>query len=194
MKKSICLYLFSFLIAFCLVSTLLPYPILSRYTNSTNSQMSISNQFHETEISQIEESETEILDISWDKGICSLIEEDVALQLYDFSSEQTFSLTRIGGKNHADVVPTTQDDYVFITTLLPQDECVPVAVLYNSSTIIPASLSTYMHGYPDKENAYLGHYCLHFKASKTHAGADVDFFNQKAVKSAKAKAKSLLTA
>lgn len=191
MKKNICFYSLIFLVATSIFSILLPYPILSRYTNSTESQVSKANNFKETELSQIEPTNNLILDITWDEGINNLIELNQPYELYDISSGQYFSVIRIGGNLHADVIPVTQEDFDFINGNFADKTCSPVVLVYNSSTLIPASLSPYMHGYSDINGMYYGHMCLHFKNSKNHASGDLDTFHQKAIKEARKKASTI---
>lgn len=192
MKKTICFYFVIFFITFCSFACVLPYPILSRYTNSTEKQMSKANQFHESEISKYDSQKIGILNISWDEGLDNLLENDTVYEVYDFVAKQTFKVKRIGGTNHADIIPDTKEDFDFINQNLPQDTCIPVALIYSPSVIIPASFYGYMHGYSDNENQFYGHYCLHFKGSKMHETNNIDYYHKKAIKSAEKQAKSLL--
>lgn len=191
MKKSIPFYSFILLLSMCIFSVILPFPILSRYTNSTENQISKASNYHETEVAQIDSASSLILDISWSDGIDNLLEVGSSFELYDFSTSQYFSVTRIGGSGHADIVPTTEDDFDFIETYLSGNKCVPVALIYNSSTIIPASLSPYMHGYSDQSGTYFGHYCLHFKNSQMHSTKTIDTCHQRAIKEAKKQANAV---
>ena len=191
MKKSIPFYTFILLLSMCVFSVLLPYPIFSRYTNSTESQISKASNYHETEVEQTDPAGNLVLDINWSDGINNLLEIGSSYELYDFSTSQYFSVTRIGGNAHADIVPTSEEDYLFIKENLSDSKCVPVVLVYNSTTIIPASLSPYMHGYSDQDGTYFGHYCLHFKNSQMHSTKTIDTCHQKAIKAAKKQANTV---
>lgn len=192
MKKSISVYCLIFLISFCAFACIFPYPVLSRYTNSTEKQMSKSNRFHETEFNQTENSNNALLDISWDDGIDILIETNHPYELFDFKTKQYFFVKRIGGENHADVIPNSEEDFRFINENFSQTDNIPVVLIYNSSTLIPASFSAYMHGYADQDSSFYGHYCLHFKSSKTTETNNEDYYHQKAIKSARKQANQLV--
>lgn len=192
MKRSLSVYLLIFFVSFCSFAAILPYPIFSRYTNSTEKQIRQASRIKETEISSKQTQSNRILDITWENGLSSLLEIGQKYEIYDFKTKQTFFIERIGGKSHADIIPASKTDFEFITENLPQNACYPVAVLYNSSSLIPASLATYMHGYSDENNEYYGHYCLHFKSSKMDETQKADYYHQKAVKLAKKYAKQLL--
>ena len=192
MKKSICFYVLIFLISFCTFACIFPYPALSRYTNYTEKQMSLANRIHETEFTKTENTSNAILDISWNEGINILLETNRPYELFDFKTKQYFFIERIGGENHADVIPNSEEDFNFINENLSQTTDTPVVLIYNSSTVIPASFSAYMHGYPDSNNTFHGHYCLHFKSSKTTETGNVDYYHQKAIKSAFKQASKLI--
>lgn len=192
MKKYICIYSLVFLISLCTFACILPYPVLSRYTNSTEKQISQANRFHETEFNKSEGSSSPILDISWDNGINILIETNRPYELYDFKTKQYFFIERIGGEKHADVVPHSDEDFKFISENMTQTAFTPVVLIYNSNTLIPASFSAYMHGYTDQASPYHGHYCLHFKSSKTTETNNKDYYHQKMVKSARKQACNLI--
>ncbi len=193
MKRTICFYCFIFLLSFCIFACIFPFPVLSRYTNLTEKQMSKINNFKETETAQTHQFENKLLDISWNEGINILLEENHPYEIYDFKTNQTFNVIRIGGSNHADIIPATDADFEFINQNFSQKEPTPVVLLYNSSTLIPASISVYMHGYSDTNNTYFGHYCLHFKSSTTDETQNTDYYHQKAIKTARKQAVKLLS-
>ncbi len=192
MRKAICFYCLVFLVSFCTFAMIFPYPVLSRYTNSTENQISKANRFHETEFHQSKDKNNSLLSISWDEGIDILLETNHTYEVYDFGTKQYFFIKRIGGKNHADIIPSSETDFKFICENLNNKTSVPVVLIYNSNTLIPASFSGYMHGFSAPDSDYFGHYCLHFKGSKTDETNNVDLLHQKAIKNARNMANSLL--
>ncbi len=192
MKKTTCFYYLIFFVCFCFFACILPYPILSRYTNSTEKQMSQTNQYRETELSKKDSQKNKVLSITWDEGINNLLETDSIYEIYDFTTKQSFYIKRIGGINHADVIPASKEDFSYIAENMSQNTCTPVALIFSSSTVIPASFYGYMHGYSDNNTQFHGHYCLHFKGSKTHSTNNIDYYHQKALRSAQKQAQTLL--
>lgn len=192
MKKAISFYCLVFLVSFCTFACIFPYPVLSRFTNSTEKQISKENAFHETEFTKKEVANNALLNIAWEDGINILLEINQPYEIYDFETKQYFFIKRIGGENHADVIPNSEEDFNFIAQNLQQKSNIPVVLIYNSNTLIPASFSAHMHGFPETTSPYHGHYCLHFKASKTDETNNVDYYHQKAIKTAFKQASKLI--
>jgi len=93
------------------------------------------------------------------------------VQVMDLRTGATFYVIRIGGTNHADVIPATKADTAkFKKTFGGQWSWARRAVLVRlGKTWVAASINGYPHGNtPTRSNDMNGHVCVHFLNSKTH--------------------------
>lgn len=182
MQKSMVLYIFIFLLAVGIISAILPYPIFSNYTNLTSQNMFEINNYHETEMQNQTNNPCRILKLSWQEGIDTLLEKDVNYEIIDLQTLESFSIIRISGINHADVIPASTQDFQTINEIYEQSDRSRYAVLVklNENTFLPASFCPYLHGFA-KDKTTNGHFCLHFKDSKTHGTNKLDDLHQKMV-------------
>lgn len=194
MKRYTPLFCFVFVTICALFSCIFPYPIFSSHTNITESEFSKISNFYETELSQIPTQITPtILNLNW-KTISLLLSFEEKYEIIDLTSDNTFFVTIIGGKNHLDIVPANDSDLETMKELCHNQwtwQTCPVLFRYNEDTYFPASLTLYPHGF--SENNPQGHFCLHFKDSKTHRTNHTSQTAQQTIKTARKLGKQFLS-
>lgn len=112
---------------------------------------------------------------------------DVA-KVYDFNTGISWSVKRTGGSKHADVEPVSATDTALYKQALGKyyknwrrQPCVVVIDGYR----IAGSYHGYPHGYDAiAGNNMTGHYCIHFKNSRTHCSNKIDPDHQACVRKA----------
>ena len=177
MKKFVVQLAFSVFFVTMLVACLVPFPISSSCTNIRASHVQQINDFWESEIKNIHQENATLLGLKW-KAISPLLSLEKKLCIYDIKSQTYFFIKRIGGKNHADVVPYSSDDEETISTLYNNEKCChPVFVKLGETSFLPASFSSLRRGYQN-------HFCLHFLGSKTDGTSLPSRPHQNAVKQA----------
>lgn len=187
MRKSFLLYVIVFIFVVGTFSAILPYPIFSNYTNVTEKNVYEINNYYESEYENNQTHTNKILNLDW-SGIDCLIHNDSEFEVIDIETEQTFYVKRIGGTNHADITAVSQNDFETIKNLYTLSwQRHPVLVKLNDYSYLPASLVSYPHGFEDENKIMNGHFCLHFKNSKTHGTNRIDDEHQKCVAIAKKK-------
>ena len=187
MKKNISFFLLIFVISSSLLCAVIPFPLFTSHTNLTEANVYEINNFRETELSQSHSQTPLLLELSWDKGLSNLIEIGTSFEVIDTKTDSSFFLTRTGGKNHADVEPSTIADTQELCFIYSQNydwTRLPVLIKLNDITYAPASLCFYPHGYKNLKTGLNGHLCLHFQGSKTDETNTTDFYHQKAIKKA----------
>lgn len=192
MRKSFLLYVIVFIFVVGSFSAILPYPIFSNYTNVTEKNIFDINNYFESEYENTQTHLNKILNLDW-SGIDCLIHNDSMFEIVDIDSEQNFFVKRIGGTNHADIIPASQNDLEIISTIYDISwQRHPVLVKLNDYTYAPASLASYPHGFEENNKIMNGHLCLHFKNSKAHGTNRIDDEHQKCVSIAKKKGNNLI--
>ena len=176
MKKNIIIISFVSFFLIMAVSCLLPYPIMSNYANISTFQIEKINDFWENELKNECQNKSTLIKLSW-KDLSPLLPVGEKLCIYDIENENYFNVKRIGGRNHADVVPLNDEDEKIITSFGQNKKCYPVFVKLNSQAFAPASFSSYRHGYQS-------HFCLHFLGSKTDGTNLPSKMHQSAIKKA----------
>ena len=191
--KFMCLTTFIFLVP--LFSMLMPYPIFSASTNLTENSISKINDYVEIESSNLDTNTISILKIKWKNGINNIFEKESEYEIFDLTTAQSFNIKRVGGKNHADIVPATDTDYEIMKEIYSpwNFSRKPMLLRINSHTFIPASLYTYPHGYTTDETSILGHFCLYFYGSTTDKTNSHDSKHDKTVKIAYQKSKKFIS-
>lgn len=182
-----------FMLAFTIFSCLFPYPILSDYTNLTSQNAFEINTYHETELFPNMTDSKKVLDLTWEE-IDVLLPFEEPFEVIFPNEEHSFFVVRTGGKNHADIEPSTPADLAVMTENFESSDLwqlFPVIVKLNDSAFLPACLSSYSHGYKSNNFGH-GHFCLHFKNSKTHSTKLVDKKFQDCVKASYDLAKQYL--
>lgn len=188
MQKIKLFFIMLFVIVMSIFSCILPYPIFSNYTNLTEKNAYEINNYQETELKNSSDQKPQILDIDWFSGINVLLPIDEDFEIIDIKTEQSIFAKRIGGKNHADIETSNTRNSKSLHEIVEYEwkwDRRPVLVKLNEHAYLPASLSTYPHGFHTKENGLNGHFCLHFKGSKTHGTQMQDDKHQNSVEFAK---------
>lgn len=191
--KFMCLTTFILLVP--LFSMLMPYPIFSASTNLTENSISKINDYVEIESSNHDTNTISILKIKWKNGTNNIFEKESEYEIFDLTTAQSFNIKRVGGKNHADIVPATDTDYEIMKEIYSpwNFSRKPMLLRINSHTFIPASLCTYPHGYTTDETSVLGHFCLYFYGSTTDKTNSHDSKHDKTVKIAYQKSKKFIS-
>lgn len=186
MKHKLIIYIFTFFLVFSIFASLLPYPIFSRYTNITSQNAYEINNFKETEQKNHVNENSKILSFGWFNCMDNIFEINCIKELIDLETEESYFIVRTGGINHADIEPAKQEDLNTMYAIYQTWQWTrkPVLLKLNETTYVPASLSIYPHGFFELEHNFLGHFCLHFKNSKTHGTNRIDEEHQKTIKEA----------
>ena len=100
---------------------------------------------------------------------------DADIEVIDVETGQRFSVQRIYGSLHADVVPSQQQDTDTLLALYDGAYSWDRrAILVNLlGRFYAASMNGMPHGKGIEGNGYPGHFCIHFVDSKTHGGQAV---------------------
>lgn len=196
MQRTVLFYVMVFFIVMAIFSCLMPYPIFSNYTNLTEKNAYEINNYNETEMENQTKQEPKILDLDWFESINVLLPLEEEYEILDIKTDQSFYVVRTGGKNHADVETVEEKDSNLLHEIFDNEwnwERRPVLVKINENAYLPASLSGYPHGYSTSQQSVLnGHFCLHFKGSKTHGTNQTDDKHQNTINYAKDKGYKLL--
>ena len=174
-------YCFIFLITMALVTSILPYPVLSNYTNITENNATQINDFYESELIQKFNQSPQLVQLNFDE-VSPLL--DGEFEVFDMQSGLSFFAIRTGGKNHADVEPLSIEDVKILNEICeekPNQTRRPALVKLSENAYIPASFCAYPHGYCVHNKILNGHICLHFKNSLTDSTEKEDSQHQKCV-------------
>ena len=166
--KNISFYVIIALLVCGFFCTISPYPIFSTSTNLTESDREEINAHGEVE--QVNKSLTvkehsTLSSIPW-QSVAKLIPIGDEISLYDLTLKKKLNFVRIGGVNHADIVPLNREDLIACQSVtdLTKHSCF---VMLENNIILPASLDYNFHGYNQENSQTHGHLCLHFEGSKT---------------------------
>lgn len=183
MQNKLLFYVIIFIISTLTISSLLPYPILSPYTNINQQNAYEINNYNETEIQNYYKTNPKILDLDF-SDINSLLPDKFII--IDIDSEEYLNAMRIGGNNHADITLDNESEKILheICGGWTWDRR-PVLVKLNETAYLPASLICYPHGFNN-------HFCLHFKNSRMHGTNKKDEEAQKAISFALRKGANLI--
>ena len=125
--------------------------------------------------------------MEWSKVKGIFARGDIAT-VYDFNTGVSWKVKRTGGSKHADVEPISSTDTALYKQALGKyyknwrrQPCVVVIDGYR----IAGSYHGYPHGYDAiAGNNMTGHYCIHFKNSRTHCSNKIDPDHQACVRKA----------
>jgi len=126
---------------------------------------------------------TEVL--SWfDDGVTRVIPKNATFTIKDVYTGKTFKARRWSGSNHIDAEPLSASDSATMKKIYGGSwswRRRPILILYNGH-VYAASMNGMPHGTQTiKNNNFEGHFCIHFKNSKTHETKRVDPDHQNAV-------------
>ena len=126
---------------------------------------------------------TETLD--WFKDdVTRVIPKNARFTIKDVSTGKTFEAVRWSGSNHIDAEPRTASDTKTMKAIYGGSwswRRRPILIMYNGH-VYAASMNGMPHGTSTiSGNNFNGHFCIHFKNSKTHETQKVDSEHQNAV-------------
>ena len=126
---------------------------------------------------------TETLD--WFKDdVTRVIPKNARFTIKDVSTGKTFEAVRWSGSNHIDAEPRTASDTKTMKAIYGGSwswRRRPILIMYNGH-VYAASMNGMPHGTSTiSGNNFNGHFCIHFKNSKTHETKKVDSEHQNAV-------------
>jgi LysM repeat protein len=122
--------------------------------------------------------------ISWFDKVQYVFEKNDVAVVTDIKTGLSFKVKRLYGRNHADVEPLTKEDSAVMKSIYGSWSWDRRSVVV---TIDGQNIAGSMNGMPHggqqlSDNDFQGHFCIHFKGSKTHSGNRVDATHQAAVK------------
>jgi LysM repeat protein len=122
--------------------------------------------------------------IDWFDKVQYIFEKNDVAVVTDVKTGESFKVKRLYGRNHADVEPLTKEDTAIMKSIYGSWSWDRRAIIL---TINGKNIAGSMNGMPHggeqiEDNNFQGHFCIHFKGSKTHSGNRVDATHQAAVK------------
>ena len=129
---------------------------------------------------------TEVLD--WfEDNVTKVIPKNARFTVKDCYTGKTFECVRWSGSNHLDAQPRTASDTATMKAIYGGSwswKRRPILILYNGH-VYAASMNGMPHGTSTiSNNNFDGHFCIHFKNSKTHGTKKVDSEHQNCVNKA----------
>jgi peptidoglycan hydrolase-like protein with peptidoglycan-binding domain len=115
--------------------------------------------------------------------VTNVIPKNAQFTVKDVRTGKTFTAVRWSGVNHLDAEPATADDTAILKSIYGGSWSWarrPILILYRGN-VYAASMNGMPHGTTTIDNGFEGHFCIHFKNSKTHGTEVVDDEHQKAV-------------
>lgn len=186
MRKLFPLYAIMVLIFGVVFSSIFAYPIFSKYTNLTASEVQELNNYHEIELEiPPGQPSSMVQNLNWFDVVNSLFPTYTKTRVIDIKSGKTYYVYRNGGHNHADVEPIDPANTDIFMSLYNYEASWarrPVWVEVTENCWVAGSINGYPHGkgYITGNNMD-GHTCIHFLKSKTHGTKRVDESHQAAV-------------
>lgn len=130
--------------------------------------------------------QTEVLDWFAD-NVSSVIPKNARFTIKDVKTGKTFEAVRWSGTNHLDAEPRTAADTATMKSIFGGEwswRRRAILIMYNGH-VYAASMNGMPHGTTTiSGNGFDGHFCIHFKNSKTHGTKKVDADHQSAVTAA----------
>jgi len=152
-------------------------------TNSSSSSSGSSSSGSSSSSSSTKTYTTEVLDWFAD-DVTSVIPKGAKFTIKDVHTGKTFTARRWSGVNHLDAEPLTAEDTATMKAIYGGAwswNRRPILILYKGH-VYAASMNGMPHGTTTIDNNnFDGHFCIHFKNSKTHGTDKVDAGHQKAV-------------
>jgi LysM repeat protein len=132
----------------------------------------------------IEKTELKGEYLGWFDKVQYIFKKNDVAVVTDIKTGKSFSVKRLYGTNHADVEPLTKEDTAVMKSIYGSWSWDRRAVIV---TIDGKNIAGSMNGMPHggqqiENNDFQGHFCIHFKGSKTHKGNRTDATHQAAVK------------
>lgn len=130
-------------------------------------------------------TKTEVLDWYAD-NVSRLIPKNAHFTIKDVKTGKTFNAVRWSGGDHMDTEPASSADTAVIKSIYGGSfswKRRPILIKYNGH-VYAASMNGMPHGTTTISNGFDGHFCIHFKNSKTHGTDKVDAEHQNCVSQA----------
>lgn len=119
--------------------------------------------------------------LTW-KEVKKVFPKKARVTVIDFDSRLSFRVQRRGGSNHADVQPLTAADTAIMKKIYKGQwswKRRAVIVKLDNGQELAASMNGMPHGQGAiRENNFNGHFCIHFRNSKTHGSNKEDLAHQ----------------
>ncbi len=119
--------------------------------------------------------------LSWAE-VDELFPKKCEVKVLDLKTGWHFMVQRRGGTYHADVQPLTAEDTKIMKKIYNDEwswKRRSIIVQLDNGRMIAASMNGMPHGLGNiKGNEFNGHFCIHFKDSKTHGSRKVDTAHQ----------------
>lgn len=125
---------------------------------------------------------TEVLDWYAD-NVSKVIPKNAHFTIKDVKTGKTFNAVRWSGGDHMDTEPASSADTAVIKSIYGGSfswKRRPILIKYNGH-VYAASMNGMPHGTTTISNGFDGHFCIHFKNSKTHGSDKVDAEHQNCV-------------
>lgn len=125
---------------------------------------------------------TEVLDWYAD-NVSKVIPKNAHFTIKDVKTGKTFNAVRWSGGDHMDTEPASSSDTAVIKSIYGGSfswKRRPILIKYNGH-VYAASMNGMPHGTTTISNGFDGHFCIHFKNSKTHGSDKVDSEHQNCV-------------
>jgi LysM repeat protein len=128
--------------------------------------------------------------LDWFKEVQYIYEKGDTATVTDLETGKSFKVKRLYGRNHADSEPLTAEDTKIMKSIYGSwswDRRAVIVTIKHKGVErkIAASMNGMPHGGESiGNNNFKGHFCIHFKNSRTHSGSRLDPGHQKAVKKA----------
>lgn len=189
MKKLFPFYVFITIVACGVLCCIFPYPVVSKYTNITASDVYDINNSHEQENEIYEPDQpVSVSNLNWFDSVNTMFKTYQKTRVIDQQTGKTYYVYRNGGHNHADVEPVDKENTEIFRSLYNGNWSWtrrPVWVELGEGNFVAASINGYPHGKSYiSGNGIDGHTCIHFLLSKTHGTKRVDEAHQSAVATA----------
>ncbi|MFH1879759.1 MAG: peptidoglycan-binding protein, partial [Bacillota bacterium] len=117
-------------------------------------------------------------------NVSSVIPKNARFTVKDVRTGKTFTAIRWSGTNHLDAEPAAADDTAAFKSIYRGTwswDRRPILILYKGK-VYAASMNGMPHGTTTiADNDFDGHFCIHFKNSKTHETNQIDSEHQAAV-------------
>lgn len=122
--------------------------------------------------------------LSWFDEVQYIFEKDEVAVVTDIKTGKSFKIKRLYGRYHADVEPLTKEDTAVMKSIYGSWSWDRRAIIVTvDGRNIAASMNGMPHGGQQIDNNdFQGHFCVHFKGSKTHKANRMDPSHQAAVK------------
>lgn len=116
-------------------------------------------------------------------NVSKLIPKNAHFTIKDVKTGKTFNAVRWSGGDHMDTEPASSADTAVIKSIYGGSfswKRRPILIKYNGH-VYAASMNGMPHGTTTISNGFDGHFCIHFKNSKTHGTDKVDAEHQNCV-------------